>query len=766
MVQFKINAVSNAKRGKSDLATLLPWLRRYKDWLTDRVRINKYKGAFLWDIQLTGADAKTIDRKRMQYAYPPEPGSIIVHNESEQWSAVQPQIEAGDAAADGRAIKMMIAMGAGLPEHYLAEGGEVNRATAAEMGLPTFRKFQRRQDTFGLVIRAIVDRVLEEAVRAGALPAGIDRAYRVVFPELAPGDNRELAAAGGTHAAGAAGGAHCRLGQPGDGDAAVLRGDGAGDQRGGGVGAGARGGGGGLRRGRGAYDRGERGPDHTWREGTYDCGRMAGSTPAAAGCRWLRHRSSRTGQLRRCPLRVQSSGSGRGDRGCGTYDCPTTPAAARPSPSGYPVLCCALRSGLAPAAHENAGPAPRPQSQVPSPRSRHANCSGTLHPPRMKTPRSLAWDCSPRGLPCDRSRRSAAHRSRPFLARISSVCLGGGPGMAFRDDLLGQVLAADRQAGAAALPAGAGLHGLAHRARHAGLDPYGSGAGLAGGTGLHPPHHAALAGSQGSGGGGSGSSAAGQAAQGQAGVAHRSRLTLPARAGLQKLETGIVQSYDPTSGARVRLLGAQAGLIGPLPVSQSIAPALLVVGARCLVAMLDETNPADGAVFGVFGGSPAPWVQAGSASLLLIGAQQSTSVGFPLPFAAVLGVAATSRDAAFVASVSGEYAGGFLLTLTRREGVLQLQAGVATVTVASGATSGSVGMTFPAAFAVGRTVVAASTNPGWVASVGIPSPSGCSLTLSALGSAHGPISVAVYWQATGDPAVNQTVPVDWLAVGS
>ena len=198
VVQFKINAVSNAKRGKSDLATLLPWLRRYKDWLTDRVRINKYKGAFLWDISLSGADAKTIDRKRMQYAYPPEPGSVIVHNESEQWGAVQPKIDADNVAADGRAIKMMIAMGAGLPEHYLAEGGEVNRATATEMGLPTFRKFQRRQDTFGLVIHTIIDRVLEEAVRAGTLAAGIDRSYKVIFPELAPGDNRELAAASGT----------------------------------------------------------------------------------------------------------------------------------------------------------------------------------------------------------------------------------------------------------------------------------------------------------------------------------------------------------------------------------------------------------------------------------------------------------------------------------------------------------------------------------------------------------------------------------------
>ncbi|HEU5376156.1 MAG TPA: hypothetical protein VFV38_11995 [Ktedonobacteraceae bacterium] len=44
MVQFCINKVSNAKRGKSDLATLLPWLRRYKDWLEawTPVKIGEY----------------------------------------------------------------------------------------------------------------------------------------------------------------------------------------------------------------------------------------------------------------------------------------------------------------------------------------------------------------------------------------------------------------------------------------------------------------------------------------------------------------------------------------------------------------------------------------------------------------------------------------------------------------------------------------------------------------------------------------------------
>jgi hypothetical protein len=193
VVQIAINKVSNAKRGKSDLATLLPWLRRYKDWLTDRVRINKYKAAFLWDVKLQGADKKTIDRKKMEYTYPPEPGSVIIHNEAEQWSAVEPNINANDASEDGRAIKLMVAVGAMLPEHYLADGDNGNRATAAEMSLPTLLKFKRRQRIVKHMLRLILDRVLLEAQRAGRLPRDIDTGYDITFPEIDSGEHHALA---------------------------------------------------------------------------------------------------------------------------------------------------------------------------------------------------------------------------------------------------------------------------------------------------------------------------------------------------------------------------------------------------------------------------------------------------------------------------------------------------------------------------------------------------------------------------------------------
>ncbi|HLG68882.1 MAG TPA: hypothetical protein VK009_00505 [Chloroflexota bacterium] len=195
VVQFAINKVSNAKRGQSDLATMLVWLRRYKDWLTDRVRLNKYKGAFLWDVKLNGADKKTIDRKKMEYAYPPLPGSLVVHNETEEWTAVEPRIGADQVEADGKAIKMMVAVGAGLPEHYLAEGGNVNKATAAEMGLPTLKRFERRQDYVGFMLRSILDRVLLEAERAGLLSARVDRRYDIIFPPIDVDDGEGIASA-------------------------------------------------------------------------------------------------------------------------------------------------------------------------------------------------------------------------------------------------------------------------------------------------------------------------------------------------------------------------------------------------------------------------------------------------------------------------------------------------------------------------------------------------------------------------------------------
>jgi len=71
----------------------------------------------------------------------------------------------------------------------------------------------------------------------------------------------------------------------------------------------------------------------------------------------------------------------------------------------------------------------------------------------------------------------------------------------------------------------------------------------------------------------------------------------------QRIELGVIASYD--SGANtafVRLSGSQANVVGPLPVGLGLAAAGPpgLVGTRCLVVLLDESNPNDGIVVALY----------------------------------------------------------------------------------------------------------------------------------------------------------------------
>ncbi|HET7767542.1 MAG TPA: hypothetical protein VFN74_02135 [Chloroflexota bacterium] len=195
VLHVSVNKVAGAIRGRSDLAPVLPWLRRYTEWVDDRVVQNNLKTAFVWDVTLKGAGRSEINAARAASPTAPRRGSVLFHSDTESWQAVRPQIGADDAAADGRAIRLMIATGSMLPEHYLGEGGNANRATAAEMGLPAMKRFQRRQELFRAMLARIIDRVLEEGVNKGRLGPRVNRNFVVQFEELSAAPIEGLAAA-------------------------------------------------------------------------------------------------------------------------------------------------------------------------------------------------------------------------------------------------------------------------------------------------------------------------------------------------------------------------------------------------------------------------------------------------------------------------------------------------------------------------------------------------------------------------------------------
>ncbi len=185
MLHYAINKPIGETRGRSDLAPLMTWLERYDLWLEDRVRINRYKGAYLWHVRIENPPPGILQAKQAQYATPPKSGSILVTDATERWEALQPDIKADDVEADGRALRLMIAAGAGIPLHFLAEGESATRATAREMGTPTYRKFAHRQFIFEHMLR---DLVRTAAARAGHHNMEVDIIFDSVlalYPELA-----------------------------------------------------------------------------------------------------------------------------------------------------------------------------------------------------------------------------------------------------------------------------------------------------------------------------------------------------------------------------------------------------------------------------------------------------------------------------------------------------------------------------------------------------------------------------------------------------
>jgi len=179
MLHYAINKRVGEVRGASDLAQIVTWLERYDTWLEDRVRINRYKGAYLWQVKIEGALPGQLEAKRAQYSRVPASGSIIVTDGHETWTVVQPSIAADDVEADGKAIRLMIAAGSGVPLHFLAEGESATRATAREMGTATYRHFAHRQHVFSTMIEDII-RVA--ARRAGLGEIEVEVSFESVFP--------------------------------------------------------------------------------------------------------------------------------------------------------------------------------------------------------------------------------------------------------------------------------------------------------------------------------------------------------------------------------------------------------------------------------------------------------------------------------------------------------------------------------------------------------------------------------------------------------
>lgn len=205
ILHVAINRHGYELRGRPELYPVLPWLRAYKEWLENRARQNHYRNALLYHVRVKSTNPATIAAVAARYRKPPTPGSVAVTSDNEDIHAVTNPVGGGDAAEDGRQMKLMSAVGMGIPEYFLADGENANKATSSKQELPaltTFGDFQRIMielvwgPVFTRVIRAAVDAgVLDEFVtdtRSGERLAAVD-AFSVSYAPVASPDMNNLA---------------------------------------------------------------------------------------------------------------------------------------------------------------------------------------------------------------------------------------------------------------------------------------------------------------------------------------------------------------------------------------------------------------------------------------------------------------------------------------------------------------------------------------------------------------------------------------------
>jgi len=171
----KLNVSKYEKRGRTDLFSVLGWLKRLKDLMNARVVKGQLEAAFVFDIEINAGDA-AVASANMQLPDAFKPGSNWVHNKNAQMKPVASGIRANEAQPDVAALINLIAVGFGVPAQFLGEQGKGARAGALVATEPGTKRFEKRQRLIESIAQAVCDRVIDVAVKGGKLD--IDEALR------------------------------------------------------------------------------------------------------------------------------------------------------------------------------------------------------------------------------------------------------------------------------------------------------------------------------------------------------------------------------------------------------------------------------------------------------------------------------------------------------------------------------------------------------------------------------------------------------------
>jgi hypothetical protein len=188
---FSINNVTNSPRGRSSLLSVSDWLDAYEQYLFDFADRWPLMNSFVWDLVVDGGTPDTI--KEQVNNFTKKSGSVFGHNEKVTAEAKAPDLKAVDAEAGSRMFRNHIMGRFGYPEHWYGGGGDVNRATAAEMDAPAIKMLSRKQNYVKYVLESILSYQVRMARESRYLRS--DGEFTVITPQMQAKDITKHSAA-------------------------------------------------------------------------------------------------------------------------------------------------------------------------------------------------------------------------------------------------------------------------------------------------------------------------------------------------------------------------------------------------------------------------------------------------------------------------------------------------------------------------------------------------------------------------------------------
>ena len=182
MIHIKILVDSNIKRGISFFVGIGKYITKYRQWLDDRIWLNKIRTLFNIIMKVSGnvgniakkyEDATvqkagaSIDRKKM-----PSRGSMLIATPGVDYEFKSLDIHAQDTKDDGRNIELMICKGTNLVEYIVrGDASNANYASTMVSESPMVRGFQAWHGFFKQPLSKLYRKVIRKGIVQNSVPS-------------------------------------------------------------------------------------------------------------------------------------------------------------------------------------------------------------------------------------------------------------------------------------------------------------------------------------------------------------------------------------------------------------------------------------------------------------------------------------------------------------------------------------------------------------------------------------------------------------------